>query len=350
MRSMVAQGKPGACWLRRRLSRAGLVAMLLMALLAAPMAQAQPPCQRLPMQALAPGLWLLPAAGGDSDASNRGHTSHLLLARDGPRLWAIGTGPTPAFGQRLRCTALQRLGRTPTDALVPWAHAELALGAHGLAAPRLWAHAQVAEAMAEQCPTCVDRLRQRLGAAAIDLGDDPVRAPTRLLHGAAGRVGPFDWWVLPRAQGRVVTVLRHRASGVAMAHGLLWGDGPPDTRDADLPLLQAALQQLVALAPVPSRWVGESGPLLDGAGVAAQRDYLQDLRRAAADGVRQGLVDQPPPALPGAAHPRHALNWQRAWRQAETPGCAATSRRRPARGGAASGVTSSAACGRWCCG
>jgi hypothetical protein len=63
--------------------------------------------------------------------------------------------------------------------------------------------------------------------------------------------------------------------------------------------------------------VGESGPLLTADGVAAQHDYLQALRRAAAEGVVQGHVDQPPPPLPGAAHPRHALNWQRAWRQAE---------------------------------
>lgn len=313
---MVAQGKSGAAaWLRGR----GLAwaLLLLAALLLVQPAHARPACQLLPMQVLAPGLWLLPAEGSESDAANRGHSSHLLLARDGARLWAVGTGPTPAFGRRLRCTAQARLGRVPTDALVPWAHAELALGARGLGAARLWAHDQVASAMAEQCPTCVDRLRQRLGDAAIDLGDKPVPVPTRQLHGASGRIGPFDWWVLPRAQDRVVTVLRHRASGVTLAHGLLWGDGPPDTRDADLALMQAALQRLVALGQGDTRWVGESGPLLQAAGVAAQADYMRDLRRAAADGVQQGRVDQPPPPLAGAEHPRHALNWQRAWRQAE---------------------------------
>lgn len=313
---MVAQGKSGAA---ARLRGQGLLLglLLLATLLALPTAQARPTCQPLPMQTLAPGLWLLPAEGSESDAANRGHSSHLLLARDGARLWAVGTGPTPAFGRRLRCTALARLGRVPTDALVPWAHAELALGARGLAAARLWAHDQVASAMAEQCPTCVDRLRQRLGDAAIDLGDQPVPVPTRRLQGASGRIGPFDWWVLPRAQGRVVTVLRHRASGVSMAHGLLWGDGPPDARDADLALLQAALQQLVALGQAHTRWVGESGPLLQATGVAAQAGYLRSLRQAAADGVQQGQLEPPPPPLAGADHPRHALNWQRAWRQAE---------------------------------
>lgn len=320
---MVAQGEPGAGgWVRAVSAWAVLAGVWVSAwvgLLAVPAAhaQAQPPCEALPMQALAPGLWLLPAAGAESNADNRGHSSHLLLARDGARLWAVGTGPTPAFGQRMRCTAQRQLGRAPTDALVPWATAELALGARGVAAPRLWAQAQVAQAMAEQCPTCVERLRQRLGDAAVDLGDDPVPVPNRQLQGRSGRLGPFDWWVLPRAQGRVVTVLRHRASGVMTAHGLLWGDGPPDTRDADLPLLQAALQQLSGLGGPLTRWVGESGPLLTADGLAAQHGYLQALRRAAADGVMQGQVDQPPPALPGADHPRHLLNWQRAWRQAE---------------------------------
>lgn len=278
-------------------------------------------CQGLTLQALAPGLWLVPAAGADSDAGNRGHTSHLLLARDGPRLWAVGSGPSPAFGRRLRCTARMRLGLAPTDVLVPWAKAELALGGPGLAAPRTWAAAPVASAMAEQCASCVDRLRQRLGDAATDLGDDPVRLPQRLLQGPSGRLGPFDWWVLPRAEGRMTTVLRHRASGVMVAHGLLWGDGPPDARDADLARLAAAVAQLPQLAPTAVRWVGDSGPLLDPGGLAAQASYLQALVAAAREAVQQGGMGLQPPVLSGheaaSTHPRHALNWQRAWRQAE---------------------------------
>lgn len=279
-------------------------------------------CDALPLQPLAPGLWLVVAVGAESDAGNRGQSSHLLLAQDGDRLWAVGSGPTPAFGARLRCTAERRLGRAPTDAIVPWARAELALGAGGLAPRRLWAHARVAAAMREQCARCVERLRQRLGGAAGDLGDDPVRLPTELLDEERGQLGPFDWWLLPRAAGRVVTVLRHRASGVTSAHGLLWGDGPPDARDADLALLEAAVQALQRMGTASTRWVGESGPLLDAAGVARQADYLRALRAAAHEAVEQGRIGLDPPALAGpaaidAAHPRHALNWQHAWREAE---------------------------------
>lgn len=282
---------------------------------------ATPACDLLDLQALARDVWLVPATGAESDARNRGHASHLLLVRDGARLWVVGSGPTPAFGARLRCTARQRLARVPTDVLVPWARAELALGIRGLAAPRTWAHVQVAEAMAEQCATCVDRLRQRLGPAAVDLGDDPVRLPQRRLQGSAGRLGPFDWWVLPRSAGRVVTVLHHRVSGVMSAHGLLWGDGPPDARDADLRLLAEAVTRLPALGHPGTRWVGENGPLLDDAGVRAQGDYLRALRQAAHDALVLGQQELDAPPLVGheaiTGHARHALNWQRAWRQVE---------------------------------
>lgn len=278
---------------------------------------AAPACVPLPLQPLAPRLWLVAALGEDSDATNRGQSSHLLVARDGSRWWVVGTGPTPAFGARLACTLRRRPGPAVVDALVPWAHAEVALGARGLAPGRLWAHAQVAAAMAEQCPTCVDRLRQRLGAAAADLGADPVRLPDHLLQGESGRIGPFDWWVLLRTEGRVVTVLRHRASGLMTAPGLLWGDGPPDLRDSDLAHVQGALARLQALGSAATRWVGDSGALLSAAGLAAQADYVQALRVAARQGVEQGLVEQAPPATVWSAHPRHRLNWQRAWRQAE---------------------------------
>lgn len=319
---MLAQGYPASG--RRGQRGPGLWSRLwcglwLVAVLMAGPARAAPSCDALPLQPLAPRLWLLPAAGGDSDEANRGQSSHLLVAQEGRRLWVVGTGPTPAFGARLACTLRHRLG-VPAgniDALVPWAHAEVALGTRGLAPRRLWAHAQVAAAMAEQCPNCVDRLRQRLGAAAVDLGDDPVRLPRNLLRGEAGRIGPFDWWVLKRADARVVTVLRHRPSGVMTAPGLLWGDGPPDLRDADVADMQAALERLQTLGSPLTRWVGDSGSLLSAAGLAAQVDYVRALRAAAREGVEQGLVDQEPPASTWATHARHRLNWQRSWRQAE---------------------------------
>lgn len=282
-------------------------------------------CELLPLVPLGAGLWWVPAAGADSDAANRGHAAHVLLARQGGRLWALGAGPTPAWGARLACTARRQLGRAVDDVVVPWAQAELALGLRGVGAARSWAHAQVADAMHEQCPHCVDRLRQRLGPAAADLGDDPAQQPARRFTGAQGRLGPFDWWALPRSADRVATVWRHRASGVTFAPGLLWGDGPPDLRDTDVALFARSLQALLAGLPPATRWVGQTGALLDAAQLRAQLAYVQALQAAAVQALEAGQLSAAAPALsasadvlpaPGVAE-RHALNWQRVWRQAE---------------------------------
>jgi hypothetical protein len=288
-------------------------------------AAAAAPCPAAPavrFVPLGPGLWWVPAEAGESGADNRGFVSNLLVARDGRRLWLVGSGPSPAFGRVLACRARQHIGMAVTDLIDPWARAELVLGSAGVAGARSWAHRQVAVAMEEQCPHCVERLRQRIGPASADLGDRPAQLPTRLLDGTHGRLGPFDWWVLPRASGRVVTVWRHRASGVASAHGLLWFDGPPDGRDADLQTLAASTGRLTDIVSDATRWVGEQGPPGPPEAPRLQAAYWQAVLEAAARGVAAGEVATALPDLPGwpealVDHPRHRLNWQRAWRQAE---------------------------------
>jgi hypothetical protein len=344
---MLAQGNPavGAAWRKMRAGwlacwlgglslaavgggagrGAGEVGAGAPALAAAGTASARAPCPAAPVLRFVPlgsGLWWVPAAVGDSTEDNRGFVSNLLVARDGRRLWLVGSGPSPAFGRALGCRLQQHFGQAATDLIDPWARAELVLGNAGMPAVRTWAHRQVAVAMGVQCPHCVQRLRERIGGAAVDLGDEPARLPTLLLDGTHGRLGPFDWWALPRAEGRVVTVWRHRASGVASAHGLLWFDGPPDGRDADLQTLAASTARLADLVPAAARWVGEQGP--PGPADAPQRQaaYWQAVLEAAARGVAAGELATELPGLPGwpeavTGHPRHPLNWQRAWRQAE---------------------------------
>ena len=303
----------------------GLVLGLLLGLGSAGAAVAASRCdpQELPgLQALARGLWWLPGLGPEADAGNRGQVSNLLLARDGPRLWALGAGPTAAFGARLRCLALRRIGRPVTDLVSPWAHPELVLGARGLAPQRHWAHTQVALAMRQSCERCSARLREQVGAAGSDVGDLPPQLPQRLLRGTHGRLGPFDWWALPRGDGQWLTLWRHRRSGVVAAPGLAWGDGPPDLRDADGLVLAASLQQARALLPSGARWIGEQGPPLDDAALDAQARYLGRLQQAAEAAAASAQLLPPAPALEDpastpAALRRHQLNWQRAARQAE---------------------------------
>jgi hypothetical protein len=275
-----------------------------------------------PIEALAPGLWWVPAVPGDADATNRGRVSNLLLAADGPRLWLVGSGPSPAFGRALACAVQARWSREVTDIVSPRAHPEAVLGLAAWPRARWWAHAEVAAAMRERCPVCVPRLRERLGAAAVDLGDDPVRVPTQLFEGDQGRLGPFRWRRLSRGAGFPVTVWLHLASGLAFAPGLLWAGSAPDGRDADLSALAQASAELAALGA--SRWLGEQGATMDAGAPMRHQAYWAALFAAVEAALERGEDGQRVPlALPGVAgevtaSPLHALNWQRAWRQLES--------------------------------
>ncbi len=326
----VAQGMPEVrhASMTRRRAWALLGGLLLAVAVGAPVAAAGAAgCgEPLPLVPLQAGVWLLPgqhAADGDADPANRGQVANLLLAADGDRLWLVGSGPSPAFGRRLACELQRQLGRGPTDAIAPWAHPELVLGQSGFgAAVRLHAHRAVATAMGANCPSCVERLRVQLGAAAADLDGAAVRLPQQLLEGDRGRLGPFDWQALDRGDGQVVTLWQLRGTPWRTAHGLLWGDGPPDGRGADLRRLMAATVELAALAAADPalRWVPEQGPVQPAAAAVAHARYWQGLLADADDDVAAGRTEgPPPPARAGptewSRHPRHALNWQRAWRQ-----------------------------------
>jgi hypothetical protein len=327
------------------------------------------------LQRLGPDLWWLPgravdaAGSGDADADNRGQIDNLLIARHGARLWLLGSGPSAAAGAALDCRLQQALGQRVTDVIAPWPHPELVLGQTGLPAARAWAHADVAAAMASRCTRCEARLRQRLGTAAVDLGELPVRLPEQRFSGDAGTLGPWRWWRLWRSGGTdptPVTVWWHAASGVFSAPGLLWGAATPDLRDTDAAAMATALATLEALghavvserlapagaAPVgaaPStaasadaapvhrapqaagsaspppalRWLPGQGVLLPADAPARQRDYglaLGAAVRLAQDAGRDEAA--PPLPLVGVAADaqtgaRHTLNWQRRWREME---------------------------------
>jgi len=288
----------------------------------------------LRFERLAPGLWLVPGFSGEADAQNRGQVSNLVLARQAGRLWALGSGPTPVFGRALACQAQQRLGLPLTEVISPWARPELVLGVTGVAQAaaaqglvlRHWALAEVAGAMAEQCPRCVERLSQRLQGAADDLGAAPISPPDERLQGTHGRLGPFRWWRLPRSETGWVTVWRAQAVPLWVAPGVLDNSGPPDGRDADLALLQHTSLQLAGLAAADgaaARFVGEQGPVMDSAAPVRHAAYWAALLAAVAAAIERGDDESAPAsALAGfpaawARHPWHSFNWQRAWRQVE---------------------------------
>ncbi|MBL8340626.1 MAG: hypothetical protein JNL30_04085 [Rubrivivax sp.] len=253
--------------------------------------------------------------------------ANLLLARHGGRLWLIGSGPSPAFAKALRCRVRGELGQDIGEVMNPYARAELVLGNAGMGAARVRAPAVVVQAMARQCPACVQRLRGQLGPAASDLGAAPVRLPAALAPGEASagaraRWGPFEYEVVPRGAVSAASVWRHPAAGVVAAWGLLWFDGAPDGSDTEPRSMIAALDAVLAMSGAGDRVLGEAGPLATRDEVVQQRNYWSELWLAAQAGARRGAtwpdaaVQQAAPAA-WQADERHALNAQRAWRLAE---------------------------------
>lgn len=286
-------------------------------------------------QVLAPGLWWWPGQAGEADAANRGQVSAVLLAAQARNLWLLGSGPSPAFGRQLRALVAEQLRRPVSDVISPWARPEAVLGQAAFGAVRRWAHHSVALAMERQCERCEARLRQRLEAAAADLGTGPVvRLPDRWLHGDQGLLGPWRWWRLWRAADSPVTLWRWRQGPWWSAPGLLWADGPPDLRDADLASFQASLAWLARLSAADgavARFLPEQGPVMGPEGLIETQDYLRGLAQAVSQALAAGgLASDPPSTWAGlpprlAVHPRHALNWQRVWRQLEDASLAAGS-------------------------
>lgn len=260
------------------------------------------------------------AATGDSNADNRGATANLWAVRDGRHLWLVGAAGTPVLARQVACLLREAGAGQVTDVILPWPHAELTLGATAFRGARLWAHQETAASMQQRCPRCVERMARRLEAAAGDLGPSPIPTPTHVLRGEQGRVGPFDWWLLPRAAQTSVLVLRRRGRAEWSAHGLAWGDGPPDLRDGDPLLMARSLQTLARQLTAAARVLPEQGPWMGAAQLHAQQSELRQLVDAVDAALRRGaLVTDPPPAPWGSGHPRQGLNWQRTWslREAE---------------------------------
>jgi hypothetical protein len=292
--------------------------------------------QTLPeLQALAPDVWWVSAQRGDADAANRGQVANLLIvkqapakAQRAPRVWLVGSGPSPMWAQRLRCQISMVVGAPVTDVISPWARPELVLGAKAFHA-RHWAHKDVARAMRSDCVRCISRLAQRLGDAAADLGTQPVDLPAKLLHGDRGRLGPFEWRRVKRSRTTAVTLWLLPQHGLLTAHGLVWAGGVPDVRDTRADALSEgliALQRVALRTQGLSALLGEQGPPVGVAEVEQHLAYLNALQAQVRSGQADGSDGVSTPAtLPGLAtsevhrlkDPTHALNWQRVWRQAE---------------------------------
>lgn len=321
----------GACANRVQGFPAVLLQVLALAMLALPARAGTCPGPVFRLETLAPQVWLLQGAGEDAEPgpANRGHVTNQVLALYGGRLWLVGAGPTPAFARALDCQLRQRFGRGVSRVLVPWARGENALGARGLLpGAQLWAHEAVVAAMRVQCETCLAHLHEALAEAASDLGTDPIVLPSHRLRGREGDWGPWHWHAVPRSDSAVALVLRLRGADAAplfVATGWLWGSAPPRALGADVQALQAGTARLAELgraAAPAARWVGEQGGVQNAGAPQRLARYWAALQARVQSALERGEMPGAPLPLPGVdaawqAHPQHALNWQRAWRQAE---------------------------------
>lgn len=297
---------------------------------AAPCTAADADCDASPAPALLPvsrHVWRVPAAPGESDPTNAGRVTQLVIVQDGARVWLVGSGPTPAFGEALACAIQRRLGRAVTDVLNTRAGPELSMGNAAFKGARLWALPDVIEVMQSRCPSCLERLKGNIGAAGESLEPDRILIPSMAIGLAGevrGRLGPFSWRALARAPGERTLVLRHPGARLVVAQGLLWAGDVPNLRDTNSATMLASLHELQRFA-AGARLLGEQGGLAEPQAVAEHVAYIGALRRAALMHLVRGDVDGASgigiglpgfAGLPGYAL-GHPLNLQRIWRELE---------------------------------
>jgi hypothetical protein len=283
------------------------------------------------LERVAATVWRVPARRGQSDAVNAGQVAQLVLVLDGARLWLVGSGPTPAFGEALACAIRASLGREVSDVVNTRAQPELVLGNAAFARARIWALPDVARAMRAQCADCLARLKTRIGPAGASLAPDRIRLPTHPVGrpaATAGTLGPFRWLALPRAAGKRTLVLQLARERLVIAQGLVWSGALPDLRDTDSALLLASLGRLHRFA-AGQRVIGEQGEIATSTEIARHVAYLRGLRAAIQHRIERGesedhghdaanerALESLAAGAPEVAR-QHALNRQRVWRELE---------------------------------
>jgi hypothetical protein len=284
------------------------------------------------LQKLSNGVWLIPAAVADSELSNLGLTSNLVLVVEKNRLWLIGSGPSPVVGRQIDCAVKRLLNRKVTDVVNLRPYAEITLGNTVFKAATIWSHDSVAALMKEQCPRCVQRMLARIHTDLdFELNKSAIRLPDKVFMGPSGSLGPFEWWMTLRQPGQPTTVLLHRPSGIAMTSGLVWVQSTPDLRDGEVRsmlLATKALSDWLQAQPPAKQTVmllPEHGELLPLSALATQTRYWLDLKQsiesALVANIDETQVDELAKSSPFSGlklfKPRHSLNMQRAWRELE---------------------------------
>ncbi|MBX3670622.1 MAG: MBL fold metallo-hydrolase [Rhodocyclaceae bacterium] len=284
-------------------------------------------CPPLSLQAIVPGVWLVPGAQEAPARGNCGRVANSVVLEGAQGLVMVDPGPTYKDGLRVRQLIRAQIGRPVVAVVATHAHPENVLAASVFVKPGVvfFASDITAARMRRYCPRC----RRNLRAA---IGEDEIRGtrivlPRQTIQSARATV---------ELAGVTLTVLRFEgghlpgnialydaARGVLLAGGLVNNRQIPQMRDAQLADWAAVLAELADLAP--AHVLPGHGPAGDAGLIAAMRGYFEQLERSVGADVQTGNDAASAPqrlAFPDYRDwaeylPEHGLNVQKRWREAE---------------------------------
>jgi len=238
---------------------------------------------------LAPGVYMVPGAGGAANGQNLGRIGNAGFIVGDQGVIAIDTGTSYTHGRELLASIGRVTDRPVRVALVTHTRPEFLFGAAAFRERGIPVrmHSATARLMVSRCELCLKTLRQTvgeqpMGRTAMYQPDQTFDATHVLdLIGRPVRVCYFG-----HSSGPGDIAVLDQRSAVLYAGGLLDAARVPDIQDADLAGWDLALQQLQGMALA---WVVPGhGPASSAAQIASVRHYLAQLEARARSLVASG--------------------------------------------------------------
>ncbi|MBC7482758.1 MAG: MBL fold metallo-hydrolase [Rhizobacter sp.] len=238
-----------------------------------------PPEPPVALIELAAGVYMLPGASGEVDASNLGRIGNAGFIVGDSGVMAIDTGTSYRHGVAL-LAAIRRVTDKPVRvALITHTRQEFLFGANAYREQGIPVHMHhlAANLMRSRCERCLKTLRQRLGDEAMrgSAMFDPDREfdVTHTIDVIGRRVQVLYFG---HSSGPGDVAVLDLPSGVLFAGGLLDHLHIPDVQDSELDGWARALKALQAL-PIKAVVPGH-GPAAPATAIASVERYLAQLR------------------------------------------------------------------------
>ena len=263
---------------RRVLARGAAVAFALLPLLAGSGCAATRESPPPRAEAVAPGVYMVRGAAGEPSARNQGRVGNAGFVVGENGVVAIDTGTSARHGRALLAAIRAVTDKPVRLAIVTHTRQEFLFGAAAFQAQGIPVamHAQTAGLMKSRCDTCLKRLKQLLGDAAME--GSAVVQPDEVFDAsyATRLIGrPLDILWFGHSSGPGDTAVLDLQTGTLFAGGLLDVKRVPDVQDADLAGWQQALATL-AERPI-RRVVPGHGPAGGPEAIGQVAGYLRRL-------------------------------------------------------------------------